>query len=231
MNTSLNENEGIFGADSTLNAVSDSITAELDENIDYESNNETENDDSSEFIINSIDFKSAKNEPNLRSSLNNVAYQLEILLKNEDDTEKRAKLINYIQLCRSPEQALARVLKYLSWAFFLLLPVFALILWLFYIRRNQYYIRHLIFSIHVHSYLFIVFIMLTSVFMIFNTIPGWIVSILLFSIPLYLIIALKKFYGQGILKVILKFMGISFLYNIVFWVTVGIVFFNALNII
>ncbi len=55
--------------------------------------------------------------------------------------------------------------------------------------------------------------------------------IIFLSIPVYFIIALKKFYGQSLKKVFAKFLGISFLYNIVFWVVFGIVFLNALSII
>jgi len=49
-------------------------------------------------------------------------------------------------------------------------------------------------------------------------------------IPLYFVMALKKFYGQQVGKTLLKFVGISFIYNFIFWIVVGIVFFKALNI-
>jgi uncharacterized membrane protein len=54
---------------------------------------------------------------------------------------------------------------------------------------------------------------------------------LVFTIPVYLLLALKKFYSQGIGKLILKFAGISVIYNLIFWVAVGLVFFNALKLI
>ena len=231
LNHSLKEGEMIFGGDSALVAAKDSISVDLKEDFDAEVIREFSEDDSSNLILTSIDFKSVKNEPDLRASLNNLAFQLEALHEKETDPEKRAKLINYIRLCRSPEQALVRGLKYMSWAFFLLLPVFAVILWLFYYRRNQYYIRHLIFSIHFHSYVFIVFIILTLLGMVFESVWGWIILTLLASIPVYLIISLKKFYGQGILKVVLKFLGISVIYNLIFLIAFGVVFFNALNIV
>lgn len=231
LNHSLKEGEIILGGDSTLVAVKDSISADLKDDFNAEVFRELSEADSSNLILTSIDFKSVKNEPNLRASLNNVAFQLEALLEKETDPDKRTKLINYIRLCRSPEQALVRGLKYMSWAFFLLLPVFASILGLFYYRRNQYYIRHLIFSIHFHSFVFIVFIFLTLLNMIFNNVSGWIILAFLITIPVYLIISLKKFYGQGVIKVILKFTGISFIYNFIFWVVILIVFFNAMNIV
>jgi len=205
--------------------------AGLEEEVDPETLNLLTNPDSSDNILANVDFNAVKQAANLRSALNNLALQFEKQLENEDDPGKRSKLINYIRLCRSPEQVLARGLKYMSWAFFLLLPVFALILWLFYFRQNQYYIRHLIFSIHVHSFIFIVFILLILINMIFEGTPGFISLILLFTIPVYLFLALKQFYGQGVGKLLIKFAGISVIYNLIFWMAVAMVFFNALNII
>jgi len=67
--------------------------------------------------------------------------------------------------------------------------------------------------------------------MIFEGNPGLLSLMLVFTIPVYLLLALKKFYSQGIGKLILKFAGISVIYNLIFWVAVGLVFFNALKLI
>jgi len=50
-------------------------------------------------------------------------------------------------------------------------------------------------------------------------------------VPLYILLALKNFYGQGTGKVILKFVGIALIYSIFFWLAVGLVITNTLNII
>jgi len=114
--------------------------------------------------------------------------------------------------------------------FFLLLPVFALILKIFYIRRNQFYMRHLVFSIHLHSFIFIAFTLIVASHLIFNKSLTLFTMFLICMIPLYFVMALKKFYGQQVGKTLLKFVGISFIYNFIFWIVVGIVFFKALNI-
>jgi hypothetical protein len=51
----------------------------------------------------------------------------------------------------------------------------------------------------------------------------------MFSIPVYFVIALKRFYGQKLGEVILKFMAISFLYNFIFWIIVGFVFLKGIS--
>jgi len=59
----------------------------------------------------------------------------------------------------------------------------------------------------------------------------WISALLLISIPVYIVIAMKRFYEQSWGKVVVKFVGISFTYNIVFWIAVILVFLNALSIV
>ena len=146
---------------------------------------------------------------NIRQSLNKLAQVLEKELKKETDPEDQRQLGEFIRLCRSPEEANAKILKYLSWAFFLLLPVFALILKLVYIRRNQNYIRHLIYSVHLHSFIFIDLILLIALKLIFGSVPGWIVLSLFMFIPVYNIVSLQKVYGQNIGKVLAKFFILS----------------------
>ena len=177
----------------------------------------------------------------LRQILNGLANKMEEDLDGTTDPKKRAKVLEFIRLARSPEQAVAKFLEYLSWAFFLLLPIFALLLKLLYIRRRQNYIRHLIFSIHIHSFIFVVFTIILILFMLTNgSVENSIVVskelrnisfLLILSLPIYSVIAIKKFYGQSLGKAIVKFITVSFLYNVIFWVAVGIVFLNAIGVI
>ena len=229
LNKPYSEGQNIFKIDSTEAVVADSVFSGLKSEFDTSLNVSRPVFDRDSLL--NINFQSLRNVKNLRDALSGIAIQLEEQLAKEDNPEKRAKLINYINLCHSPELAISRILKYMSWAFFLLLPVFALILKLFYIRKNQYYVRHLVFSIHIHTFVFLIFILIISLLLFFNHGVGWIIAALLFTIPVYFIIALKKFYRQSVFKVILKFLGISFLYNTVFWLVITFVFINALGIV
>ena len=178
-----------------------------------------------------LDSTSVKGAKDLRHALSKYAVSLEKELETETDPEERAKLREYIRLCRSPESAVAEILENISWAFFFLLPIFALLLKLIYIRRKQNYMRHLVFSIHTHSFIFIVLTFIIAMYLGFNAKIGGIVSISILLVPVYLIIAMKKFYGQSIVKVILKFFVVSFLYNIVFFVVVTYATLYAINIL
>jgi len=178
-----------------------------------------------------IDLETFRDTRDLRHALNKLAVSLEKQLETETDPERKAELREYIRLCRAPESANAKILEYISWAFFLLLPIFALILKLVYIRRKQNYMRHLIFSIHIHSFIFLVLTLIVGLYLMFSGNLSTVSSILLLSVPVYFIIAMKRFYGQNIGKVILKFFIVSFLYNVVFILVVTLAILNAINII
>ncbi|HKI89166.1 MAG TPA: DUF3667 domain-containing protein [Draconibacterium sp.] len=65
-----------------------------------------------------IDTETFKDIRNLRGALDKLAVVFEQNLEKETNTEKKAKWREYIRLCRSPEQAMAKILEYMSWAFF-----------------------------------------------------------------------------------------------------------------
>jgi len=223
--------------DSNVKALTDSIFSEVFVQIDSISDKKsldkfglTLNSKDSVKLGYKFDINDFKSMSDLRHSLNKYADVLDEKTKTEPDPKKKATLRKFSRLLNSPEQVVAKILKFMSWAFFLLLPIFASILKLVYIRRKQNYMRHLIFSIHIHSHMFVILIFVIGLHLVFTNNIDTISAFLFLSIPVYFIIALKKFYGQGILKVILKFLTVSFLYNIIFWIVVGFVFWNAFSI-
>jgi len=167
----------------------------------------------------------------LRENLDDISTRLEARLVSEPNPRNRAKLREQVKLIKSPEEAVARIMKYMSWAFFLLLPLFAIILKLFYQRKKFYYIRHFIFSIHLHTFMFTVFSVLMCLLLVFPKVPPYISYPVLLTIPIYFILALKRFYNQGTAISILKMSGISIIYNIIFWFAVGWVFLRALTLV
>ncbi len=97
---------------------------------------------------------------------------------------------------------------------FILLPVFALLLKLLYVRRKQFYfVDHAVLSLHYFSFIFLILIF--SVFVldkIFGT--SFFTQISVLWIFVYLLIAMKKLYGQSWTKTTLKFLALGFLFTI-----------------
>jgi hypothetical protein len=99
---------------------------------------------------------------------------------------------------------------------FVLLPLFALYVGWFYSRKKYYYVNHAIFSVHFHSF---VFLLLLFFILLGKLIPGdWSETILaLLSVILafvYLVAALHGMYGQSFWVTLLKGTGIALLYLI-----------------
>ena len=89
---------------------------------------------------------------------------------------------------------------------FFFLPVFTIFIWLVYIRKKYTYTDHLIFSFHNQSLLFILLVLSWIIDTIFNTATAWI-AFTIFSI--YLFQAMRKFYGQGVFKTIVKYLFLN----------------------
>ncbi len=99
-----------------------------------------------------------------------------------------------------------------SWILIMLLPLLGLVLKLFYIRRNIYFVEHLIFSMHVHSLIFLSLFIAVLMDNVLHIVGEIIWFGLLFGIPLYLFLAMKFYYGQGTVKTFFKFLSVSFIY-------------------
>ncbi|SDH49913.1 DUF3667 domain-containing protein [Winogradskyella thalassocola] len=80
-------------------------------------------------------------------------------------------------------------------ALFFVLPIFALILKLFYFRRGSY-AHHLVFSFYYFSFVFTVLSIIFGVNLVYD-ISNWIDFLVALSCFLYLFIAMKRFYNQG----------------------------------
>jgi hypothetical protein len=99
---------------------------------------------------------------------------------------------------------------------FILLPLFALYVGWFYSRKQYFYVNHAIFSVHYHSFVFLLFLFFLLLGKIF---PGTRAEIAfaLFSLLLtflYLVAALRGMYRQPVWLCFLKGMGIALLYGI-----------------
>lgn len=99
--------------------------------------------------------------------------------------------------------------------FFVLLPIFALLLELFY-RTRGYYIEHLVFSLHYHTFAFAMFAVMFAVNRVDNALPRFaqvaIGTVLFGWLLAYLPIALRRVYGGSWPETLLKWMGLGLLY-------------------
>jgi hypothetical protein len=115
---------------------------------------------------------------------------------------------------------LSNFFNYLSYAMFVLMPLFALILHLLYIRRKRYYVEHLVFSVNMHSFALLILSINATLQIIFKGADEFFDRIALI-IPVYFIIGMMRFYKQGFFKVVLKFIILSVVYILLLIIAMG----------
>jgi Protein of unknown function (DUF3667) len=107
---------------------------------------------------------------------------------------------------------------------FFLLPFFALILKLLYIRQDYFYSEHLVFSIYYYNF----FYLAASVQMLVSLVPWlfWLAVIIGCWIFIYLLLAMKRMYGQRWGKTILKFSLIVISFSVMIMIGFGVALFS-----
>jgi len=134
----------------------------------------------------------------------------------------------------NPDLIKDKVFDVLPATMFILLPIVALLFKFWYLFAKKYYIEHLIFALHNHSFLFIMLL----IAMLLNTVANWAepagegritqavtaanIAIWLW-IPLYFLISLKRVYQQGWGMTIAKYCLIGFSYLLLLGVATGFV--------
>jgi hypothetical protein len=117
-------------------------------------------------------------------------------------------------------------------AFFLFLPIFALMLALFY--RKGFYIDHLVFSLYYHAFVFLDFAVLFLLGRASGWLPVWLQRPLQWALLLWLIVylplALRTAYGGSWLKTVLKVIALGILYLIGF-VSIGFSFIGFMAVV
>ncbi len=141
-------------------------------------------------------FQQAQDKYSIKSSLSNkMAFQFSNSL---------------LKVVRQPGSFINATISKLPFAIFLFLPVFAVFIWLVYIRKKYTYTDHLIFSFHNQSLLFILLILSLIIDAIFDVTSAGIFTTI-FGVYLYL--AMKKFYGQGTFKTIVKYLFLNTIFT------------------
>ena len=97
-------------------------------------------------------------------------------------------------------------------AMFFMLPLYAVLLKLFYWKRGSF-AHHMVFSFYFFTFLFTAFCVLILANSLIE-IPGWLEFLVFLSFIIYLILALRNFYGSSWLGAILKANIITFIYII-----------------
>src|SRR4029077_19494860 len=113
------------------------------------------------------------------------------------------------------------------------IPLFAFVLKLLYIRRRIFYIDHLIYALHIHTFFYagIMLIVLATIGLIHfapGAIAGWLITLLWIAFVTQIFLSIRYVYRQGWFFTIFKFLFGGFVYLIVLLTALAITFFATL---
>lgn len=125
--------------------------------------------------------------------------------------EKRL-LGNTIRLMDFPQVFVTRALQYFSWSLFILVPFFALWLWLFFHKTRKFYFDHLVYSLASVSTTFMILSIILAIKLIFPNKLSAPENYLMWLIPIYIWLGMKRFYKRSVIGTTFKFFVLSTIY-------------------
>ena len=125
---------------------------------------------------------------------------------------------------------LVTLMSNLPYMMFACIPLFAFVLKLLYIRRRIFYIDHLVYALHIHSFAYIAVMLIILITVGLNrTIPGifagWIIAALWFTFAVQVFLSIRRVYRQGWFFTVFKFFLGGLAYLIVLSLALAVTFF------
>lgn len=130
---------------------------------------------------------------------------------------------------KNPDLIKDKVFDVLPATMFVLLPIVALLFKFWYLFARKYYIEHLIFALHNHSFVFVMLVLIMLLSSLGNWVEPdgegrfaefttWVYVAIGIWVPLYFLVSLKRVYQQGWGMTIAKYglIGISYLMLLAF---------------
>jgi len=125
------------------------------------------------------------------------------------DLEERLET-NGERLRDNPDLFIEMMLDYLPQMMFLMLPVFALLLRLCYLLSPFHYLQHLVFGLHYHSFVYLLYLISEGLERLGSEVVGW----LWLALVIYMPLALRRAYHSGVGAAIFKTLFIYVSYGV-----------------
>jgi hypothetical protein len=113
------------------------------------------------------------------------------------------------------------------------IPLFAFVLKVLYVRRQVFYIDHLVYALHIHTFLYTGIMLIVLATMGLNRIAppalaGWIIALLWILFVAQIFLSIRRVYRQGWFMSTLKFLVGGFAYMMVLFLALAATFFITL---
>ena len=113
------------------------------------------------------------------------------------------------------------------------IPLFAFVLKILYLRERVFYIDHLVYALHIHTFAYLAIMLIVLATMGLNRIvpgllAGWIVGVLWAIFAVQIFLSIRRVYRQDWFMTVFKFFVGGFVYLIVLSVALTATFFITL---
>lgn len=113
------------------------------------------------------------------------------------------------------------------------IPLFAFVLKILYIRRHVFYIDHLVYALHIHTFAYVGIMLIGLITMGLNrivppSVGGWIVGLFWLWFAIQVLMSIRRVYRQGWFLSVFKFFVGGLVYLIVFLVALAATLFITL---
>jgi len=115
-----------------------------------------------------------------------------------------------IDLFHDPRAFLQEAIGNLPIAMFFLLPFLALALALCYFRKKRFFIEHLVFGMHNQTFTFLC--LAAALLVPVGSVARWFQLFLVFTPQVYYLVALRRYYGDGWIRTLVKGFAVWWLY-------------------
>ncbi len=128
---------------------------------------------------------------------------------------------------------IATLLSNLPYMMLCCIPLFGFVLKILYIRRRIFYIDHLIYALHIHTFFYagVMLIVLATIGLIRfapGAIAGWLIALLWIAFVTQIFLSIRYVYRQGWFLSVFKFLFGGFVYLIVLVLALAATFFATL---
>ena len=112
-----------------------------------------------------------------------------------DSAEDSETLARVRAIAADPAGYVDRLLQYISWTLFLLMPLLGGLLWLFFRRGRPFYLPHFLFAINLHTTFFVLLSLLFSLALLWPDRASTPERALLWLVPIHLYAGARQLYG------------------------------------
>jgi hypothetical protein len=134
-------------------------------------------------------------------------------------------LANMNRFSKDPRPFIIGIFSVLPQVLFVVMPLFALILKIFFIFKRRLYMEHLIIALHSHAFIFLSLLFITLMIALKGSVAAtmpwaatlldWLIFFAGWWIPIYLFLMQKRVYKQGWILTTIKFGVIGICYTVI----------------